>query len=398
MDRVTEDFKLECVAINRLGKCAAETQVCVIRAPKFDNEFFTTTSVCVHEGDMIRVEIPMISIGSPEADFAIFHNDFEERDEHQSIRVKDDTAVFMIYSAISTDTGNWDISAANAAGVDEISFKISVIAGLPRASRPIVERDPDRPNDSVVIEWRFDSDELPDKDDQDLFLVEYFRDQWQLWLNGEYCSGRKCVLRDLIPQSRYKFRVRHVSRYSGLGEASVASEPIFIGEEKVNFDIQTSASGASLQTGGTPRVGRSLDRLSKGRVSRKSAASLDREVYYSNNDERKEVVTYLKTAVSPTAKKYALSDKEAKVYRASLNSLCDQIRKAQSIPVKLDSSRANYPYYPGALSKSSSTTSCMSRQEAVESLSLCQGRVKSLQSLLHPSYVSSVGSCLETQL
>ena len=387
MERVTEDFRLECIAINRLGKCIAETFVTVVQVPKFDTEFIPS-SVRVREGEMIRVELPMLTVGNPEPTFAIFHNDFEERDEHQSLRVKDNVAVFRIDLAISTDAGVWDVSATNEFGTDEISFKVSVLASQPSPSRPTVNACEDR-QDAVCLEWDFSSDELPESNDQEVFLVEYFRDQWQLWLNGKYCEGRKCVIADLIPQSTYKFRVRHVSSFHGQGECSVASEPIFIGEPR-KFSLQGLPSNdLSRSRSQTRNIGRGHAPL------KRSAASLDREVYYVNHDERKEVVTYLKSRETPTTKKYALTEAESDVYRSSLNDLCAKIRKASSIPVKFDSSKAVYNKPSSALNVNANK---MTRQEAAENLEMSQIRVKSLQNLLHRDYSASVGSCLETQL
>jgi hypothetical protein len=53
--------------------------------------------------------------------------------------------------------------------------------------------------------------------------------------------------------------------------------------------------------------------------------SLDRDVFYFENDRREEVVTYKPFAIGgASVKKFGLTQKEESVYKSSLANLCSQ--------------------------------------------------------------------------
>ncbi len=67
------------------------------------------------------------------------------------------------------------------------------------------------------------------------YVVEYFRDVWNVWLKAKNTKECQVVIDDLIPGSRYIFRVKAENDYG-------ISEP---GEESDPFDVVSAPAGAS---------------------------------------------------------------------------------------------------------------------------------------------------------
>ena len=53
-------------------------------------------------------------------------------------------------------------------------------------------------------------------------------------------------------------------------------------------------------------------------------ASLDRDVFYFDNDRREEVVKYKPFAIGSAAKKFGMNPEEESVYKSSMANLCSQ--------------------------------------------------------------------------
>ena len=72
------------------------------------------------------------------------------------------------------------------------------------------------------------------------YIVEYFRDTWNVWLKAKTlksASATQTNIEDLIPGSRYKFRIKADNDY-GISEPSDESDP---------FDVGPNASFPSSQ-------------------------------------------------------------------------------------------------------------------------------------------------------
>ena len=60
------------------------------------------------------------------------------------------------------------------------------------------------------------------------YIVEYFRDVWDVWLKAKTTKECQANIEDLIPGSRYKFRIKVENAY-GISEASDESDPFDVG-------------------------------------------------------------------------------------------------------------------------------------------------------------------------
>lgn len=69
-------------------------------------------------------------------------------------------------------------------------------------------------------------------------------------------------------------------------------------------------------------------------------ASLDREVFYFDNDRRKEIVTYKPYEIGSLAKKFGLNKVEKSVYTSSLMNLCDQLARVSKSTQNSDQCRS----------------------------------------------------------
>jgi hypothetical protein len=67
--------------------------------------------------------------------------------------------------------------------------------------------------------------------------------------------------------------------------------------------------------------------------------SLDRDVFYFDNDRREEVVTYKPFVLGSSVKKFGLSEEEQSVYKSSLANLCSQLAKVSKTSVNGDQNK-----------------------------------------------------------
>ena len=67
-------------------------------------------------------------------------------------------------------------------------------------------------------------------------------------------------------------------------------------------------------------------------------SSLDREVFYFDNDRRKEIVTYKPFTIGSSVKKFGLKKEEEIVYMSSLKDLCNQLSRVSKSSKNIDNS------------------------------------------------------------
>ena len=58
--------------------------------------------------------------------------------------------------------------------------------------------------------------------------MEYFRDVWEVWLKAKTTKETQVTIDDLIPGSRYKFRIKSENSY-GISEPGEESDPFDVG-------------------------------------------------------------------------------------------------------------------------------------------------------------------------
>ena len=60
------------------------------------------------------------------------------------------------------------------------------------------------------------------------YIVEYFRDVWEVWLKAKTTKDTLVTIDDLIPGSRYKFRIKAENSY-GISDPGEESNPFDVG-------------------------------------------------------------------------------------------------------------------------------------------------------------------------
>ena len=218
-DRVSQFSFIECVAINDIGKCETTTEL--IFPPKFRLGSKTNPHrVQFKERDLVRFRLPLFS--RPDPGFEVRKPEQDSSNPH--LRFKEDHLIFQLDSAKKSDSGFWSVVATNEVGSDMVMLELLLKLPLARPNRPEIQvSDFDH---SVALSWTMPADFVCHNPK---FLVEYFRDRWQIWLNGKTCHEPSCILTDLVPNSRYKFRVKLVTD-TEQSEPSEETEVVYVGE------------------------------------------------------------------------------------------------------------------------------------------------------------------------
>ena len=83
----------------------------------------------------------------------------------------------------------------------------------------------------LSVDYRWESSEDEGGAEIKSYIVEYFRDTWNVWLKAKTlksASATQTTIDDLIPGSRYKFRIKADNDY-GISEPSDESDPFDVG-------------------------------------------------------------------------------------------------------------------------------------------------------------------------
>jgi len=334
---------IQCVAVNHVGKAVASTELCVFCVPRFAIQGTSTTpgQFTFRAEEMVRLKFPILA--SPAPHVQLLRNTNPLPASEGEVCYRDGAVIVRMGQAKVDHTGEYKLVADNGHGKDEVNFIIDVEVPPDPPGQPEVLDV--TPSGQLSLAW-----EGPQGQDIDHYIVEYYRDQWQLWLRMKTCLDTNTVITDLIPGSKYKFRVMSAS-IAGISEASPESEEVMIGAapEDELFDLPRGRQHAR-RAPGHPRKTFGLDRSSldrslgapRGSLSAASPdlnrrhMSLDREVYYDSDNIRRDVVAF-NPDVKPEVEKlghlsgkYKLSNDEMSKYKTSLTQLCRQMKMVSS--------------------------------------------------------------------
>jgi len=343
---------IQCVAVNHVGKAVASTELCVFCVPRFAIQGTSATpgQFTFRAEEMVRLKFPIVA--SPAPLVQLLRNTSPLPASEGDVCFRDGAVIVRMGQAKVEHTGEYKLTADNGHGTDEVNFIIDVeVPPDPPGQPEILDVTP---SGQLSLAW-----DGPQGQDIDHYIVEYYRDQWQLWLRMKTCLDTNTVITDLIPGSKYKFRVMSAS-IAGISEASPQSEEVMIGSapEDELFDLPRGRQPGR-RPPGLPRKMLGLDRSSLDRslgAPRGSLAnaspdinrrhvSLDREVYYDSDNVRRDVVAF-NPDVKPEVEKlghlsgkYKLSNDEMSKYKTSLTQLCRHMKMVSSSSQSNRSSR-----------------------------------------------------------
>jgi len=326
--QVDDEGVIQCIAVNQVGKAVASTNLTIVALPKFKRTSTAPLQFTFRAEEMIRLKFPFVS--NPPSEFTLMKGGKSVADSHEAdVSVRDEDVLFRIESARMDHSGRYSILADNGNGEDRIDFDLDV--EVPPESPGCPEVSDVTPTGQVSLSW-----EPPKSSPVDHYIIEYYRDQWQLWLRLKTTIDTQTLVTDLIPGSKYKFRVMSAS-LAGISDPSPPSEEVMVGvaAEDELFDLPRNTRGRSSSRLGHRRQFNKLPSLERGTgATNRRQTSLDREVYYDADNVRKEVVTYKPVSDSATnnskigtlSNKYKLSNDEMVKYKTSMSDLCNKMK------------------------------------------------------------------------
>lgn len=344
--QLDDDGVIQCIAVNHVGKAVASTSLCIISIPKFKQASSPPLQFSFRADEMIRLKFPFNS--QPPADLQILKNETYISKMEADATIREENVMFKIDCAKPENAGEYTIIADNDYGKAEIHFTIDI--EVPPESPGVPDIMDVTQSGQLTLAW-----DAPSSGSVDHYIVEYYRDQWQLWLRMKTCKDPHTIVTDLIPGSKYKFRIMSASM-AGISDPSQESEEVMIGAvaEDELFDLPgPGPRGRTSNRNRRMTKMPSLDRTSLDRsvglrqlpiVGNRRQASLEREVYYDAENVRRDVVTYKPPEIEKIgslSEKYKLSNEELAKYKMSMSELCHKMKAVSNTSLLIRSSKVS---------------------------------------------------------
>lgn len=226
----SDEGEIKCTATNRSGHAVTKARLSLEAAPKlrYPRQYEDGLLYEINETVFLKTTI----VGKPTPTI-------EWRHDGQPIVVDDRVEIsntpkfsmLKIHSARRSDRGEYQIHAKNRIGEDTAAFLVTITAPPDPPQRVSVTRQVDK---SVTLDWE------PPEDDGGCrignYVVEYYRNGWNVWLKATTSRKTNVTLFDLIEGSEYRFRVKAESPY-GMSAPSVESPPVRIPGRPVDMEF-----------------------------------------------------------------------------------------------------------------------------------------------------------------
>ncbi|KAJ8737862.1 hypothetical protein PYW08_000457 [Mythimna loreyi] len=253
----SDEGEIKCTATNRSGHAVTKARLSLEAAPKlrYPRQYEDGLLYEINETVFLKTTI----VGKPTPTV-------EWRHDGQPIVVDDRVEIsntpkfsmLKIHSARRSDRGEYQIHVRNRIGEDTAAFLVTITAPPEPPQRVTVTRQVDK---SVTLDW-----EPPDDDGGcriGNYVVEYYRNGWNVWLKATTSRKTNVTLFDLIEGSEYRFRVKAESPY-GMSAPSVESAPVKIPgrpvdmeflavESKIINEVLTREDGSEARVSPAPR-------------------------------------------------------------------------------------------------------------------------------------------------
>ncbi|CAH1647504.1 unnamed protein product [Spodoptera littoralis] len=226
----SDEGEIKCTVTNRSGHAVTKARLSLEAAPKlrYPRQYEDGLLYEINETVFLKTTI----VGKPTPTV-------EWRHDGQPIVVNDRVeisntskfSVLKIHSARRSDRGEYQIHAKNRIGEDTAAFLVTITAPPDPPQHVSVARQVDK---SVTLDWE------PPEDDGGCrignYVVEYYRNGWNVWLKATTSRKTNVTLFDLIEGSEYRFRVKAESPY-GMSAPSVESAPVKIPGRPVDMEF-----------------------------------------------------------------------------------------------------------------------------------------------------------------
>merc|ERR1740137_209203 len=220
--RLNDSGNIKCVATNILGRATSVAQLIIEASPRLDVPENYNDGLIFRYDEVIRLKIPLIAKPSPRITW-FFDDEPICPSEDVQVETTEIQTSLRIGAAKRWHCGEFRVLAQNENGEDAASILVTVTAPPSPAGRPVVI---DISGTTCVMRW----DPVQDDGGADVkhYIVEYFRDVWDVWLKAKTTKDCQVKIEDLIPGSRYKFRIKAENAY-GISEESEESDPFDVG-------------------------------------------------------------------------------------------------------------------------------------------------------------------------
>jgi len=220
--RLNDSGNIKCVATNILGRATSVAQLIIEASPRLEVPENYNDGLIFRYDEVIRLKIPLIAKPSPRITWFFDDEPICPSDDVQIETTELQTSL-RIGAAKRWHCGEFRVLAQNENGEDAASILVTVTAPPSPAGRPVVI---DISGTTCVLRW----DPVQDDGGADVkhYIVEYFRDVWDVWLKAKTTKDCEVSIEDLIPGSRYKFRIKAENAY-GISEESEESDPFDVG-------------------------------------------------------------------------------------------------------------------------------------------------------------------------
>jgi len=240
--RLNDSGNIKCVATNILGRATSVAQLIIEASPRLEVPENYNDGLIFRYDEVIRLKIPLIAKPPPRITW-FFDDEPICPSEDVQIETTELQTSLRIGAAKRWHCGEFRVLAQNENGEDAASILVTVTAPPSPAGKPVVI---DISGTTCVLRW----DPVQDDGGADVkhYIVEYFRDVWDVWLKAKTTKDCEVSIEDLIPGSRYKFRIKAENAY-GISEESEESDPFDVGgvqpQETRNPTISISEDASS---------------------------------------------------------------------------------------------------------------------------------------------------------
>jgi len=310
--RMSDSGVIKCVATNILGRATSTGQLIVEAAPRLEIPEQYNEGLIFRFDEVIRLKVPLIAKPAPRITW-FFDDEPICPSDDVTIETGETMTSLRIGAAKRWHCGEFRLLAQNENGEDSSSILVTVTAPPSPAGKPVVI---DIAGTACTLRWEASQDD--GGADVKHYIVEYFRDVWDVWLKAKTTKDCQVTIEDLIPGSRYKFRIKAENVY-GISDESEESDP---------FDVagahnQEPRSAGSVEEGWTSpgsETAWSPDRAGSGGATSGAGAPGQQEAWQSPENRNKI------PSLSVTKEEWASSESTEEALREGSEMLKDLLR------------------------------------------------------------------------
>lgn len=226
----SDEGEIKCTATNRSGHAVTKARLSLEASPKLRYPRQYEHGLLYEINETVYLKTTIVGKPTPTVEW---------RHDGQPVVVDDRVeisntpkfSVLKIHAAKRSDRGEYQIHAKNRIGEDTAAFLVTITAPPDPPRNVSVTRQVDK---SVTLDWE------PPEDDGGCrignYVVEYYRNGWNVWLKAVTSRKTNVTLFDLIEGSEYRFRVKAESPY-GMSAPSIESTPVRIPGRPVDMEF-----------------------------------------------------------------------------------------------------------------------------------------------------------------